>query len=65
MWENYLGGVCSTFSLLPGQVHCCTCALPHHTGEKGDFVYVLELLNQKGHLAFFELQKDGHKANNA
>ncbi len=29
------------------------------------FVYVLELLNREGHLAFFELQKGGCKANNA
>ncbi len=29
------------------------------------FVYVLELLNQEGHLAFFELQKGSCKANNA
>ena len=29
------------------------------------FVFVLELLNQEGHLAFFELQKVGRKANNA
>ena len=29
------------------------------------FVFVLELLNQEGHLTFFELQKGGCKANNA
>ncbi|KAH9004839.1 hypothetical protein EDB83DRAFT_2533209 [Lactarius deliciosus] len=29
------------------------------------FVYILELLNREGHLAFFELQKGGRKANNA
>src|SRR6266702_4128952 len=29
------------------------------------FVYVLELLNREGHLAFFEFQKGGRKANNA
>jgi hypothetical protein len=29
------------------------------------FVFILELLNQEGHLAFFDLQKGGHKANNA
>ena len=29
------------------------------------FVFVLELLNQEGHMAFFELQKGGRKANNA
>ena len=28
------------------------------------FVFILELLNQEGHLAFFDLQKGGHKANN-
>ena len=29
------------------------------------FVFILELLNREGHLAFFELQKGGRKANNA
>jgi hypothetical protein len=29
------------------------------------FVFILELLNQEGHLAFFDLQKGGRKANNA
>ena len=29
------------------------------------FVFVLELLNWEGHLAFFKLQKGGRKANNA
>ncbi|KAF8258138.1 hypothetical protein EI94DRAFT_1708250 [Lactarius quietus] len=29
------------------------------------FVFLLELLNREGHLAFFELQKGGRKANNA
>jgi predicted RNA-binding Zn-ribbon protein involved in translation (DUF1610 family) len=29
------------------------------------FVYILELLNREGHMAFFELQKGGCKANNA
>ena len=29
------------------------------------FVFILELLNRDGHLAFFELQKGGRKANNA
>jgi len=29
------------------------------------FVFILELLNGKGHTAFFELQKGGRKANNA
>jgi hypothetical protein len=29
------------------------------------FVYILELLNWEGHVAFFELQKGGRKANNA
>jgi predicted Zn-ribbon and HTH transcriptional regulator len=29
------------------------------------FVFILELLNQEGHLAFFNLQKGSHKANNA
>ena len=29
------------------------------------FVYILELLDGAGHMAFFNLQKGGHKANNA
>jgi hypothetical protein len=29
------------------------------------FVFILELLNREGHLAFFDLQKGGRKANNA
>ena len=29
------------------------------------FVFILELLNQEGHLASFKLQKGGRKANNA
>jgi hypothetical protein len=29
------------------------------------FVFILELLNQEGHLAFFDLQKGGRKANNS
>jgi 5-methylcytosine-specific restriction endonuclease McrA len=29
------------------------------------FGFILELLNQEGHVAFFELQKGGRKANNA
>jgi len=29
------------------------------------FVYVLELLDEAGHMAFFDLQKGGRKANNA
>jgi hypothetical protein len=29
------------------------------------FVFILELLHQEGHLAFFDLQKGGRKANNA
>jgi hypothetical protein len=29
------------------------------------FVYILELLNREASLAFFKLQKGGHKANNA
>jgi hypothetical protein len=29
------------------------------------FVFILELLNREGHLAFFDLQKGGCKANNA
>ena len=29
------------------------------------FVFIFKLLNWEGHLAFFELQKGGRKANNA
>jgi hypothetical protein len=29
------------------------------------FVFILELLDEAGHMAFFKLQKGGHKANNA
>jgi hypothetical protein len=41
--------------------------VPHPVAKvkKVMFVYILELLNQKGHVAFFELQKGSHKANNA
>ena len=33
--------------------------------KKVMFVYILELLNGKGNLAFFDLQMGGHKAGNA
>ena len=33
--------------------------------KKVMFVFILELLNREGHLAFFDLQKGGRKANNA
>ena len=33
--------------------------------KKVMFAFILELLNGEGHMAFFELQKGSHKANNA
>jgi hypothetical protein len=39
------------------------CPVP--TVKRVMFVFILELLNREGHLAFFELQKGGRKANNA
>ncbi|KAF8264280.1 hypothetical protein EI94DRAFT_1703360 [Lactarius quietus] len=38
---------------------------PVRTVKRVMFVFLLELLNREGHLAFFELQKGGRKANNA
>ena len=48
-------------------VKCAVALVPHpvHMVKKVMFVYVLELLNGKGNLAFFDLQLGGHKANNA
>ncbi|KAH9018523.1 hypothetical protein EDB84DRAFT_1442388 [Lactarius hengduanensis] len=48
-------------------VKCAVALVPHpiYVVKKVMFVYILELLNQEGHLAFFELQKGGRKANNA
>ncbi|KAF8258276.1 hypothetical protein EI94DRAFT_1708136 [Lactarius quietus] len=48
-------------------VKCTVALVPHpvHKVKKEMFVFILELLNQEGHLAFFELQKGGRKANNA
>jgi hypothetical protein len=48
-------------------VKCAVALVPHPvlTVKKVMFVYILELLNQEGHLAFFELQKGSCKANNA
>jgi len=48
-------------------VKCTVVLVPHPITrvKRVMFVFVLELLNQEGHLAFFELQKGGHKANNA
>ncbi|KAF8256878.1 hypothetical protein EI94DRAFT_1710020 [Lactarius quietus] len=46
----------------------CTVALVPHPVHKVKWVifgFILELLNEGGHLAFFKLQKGGHKANNA
>ena len=58
--------------LPPFHAHLVKCAIalvPHPVPvakvKKVMFVFVLELLNQEGHLAFFELQKGGRKANNA
>ena len=48
-------------------VKCAVALVPHPvlTVKKVMFVYVLELLNGKGNLAFFDLQAGGRKANNA
>ncbi len=48
-------------------VKCAVALVPHpvQAVKKVMFVYILELLNWEDHLAFFELQKGGHKANNA
>jgi len=47
-----------TVALVP-----CLCPVPKV--KRVMFVFILELLNGDGHMAFFELQKGGHKANNA
>ncbi|KAF8259594.1 hypothetical protein EI94DRAFT_1706990 [Lactarius quietus] len=48
-------------------VKCAVALVPHpvRTVKRVMFVFLLELLNREGHLAFFELQKGGRKANNA
>jgi hypothetical protein len=48
-------------------VKCAVALVPHpvHVVKKVMFVYILELLNGVGSNAFFDLQKGGHKANNA
>ncbi|KAI0282724.1 hypothetical protein BC826DRAFT_1044387, partial [Russula brevipes] len=48
-------------------VKCAVALVPHPVlkVKKVMFVYILELLNEGGHEAFFELQKGGRKANNA
>ena len=48
-------------------VKCAVALVPHPVlmVKKVMFVYVLELLNGKGNLAFFDLQAGGRKANNA
>jgi predicted RNA-binding Zn-ribbon protein involved in translation (DUF1610 family) len=48
-------------------VKCAVALVPHPVlkVKKVMFAYILELLNGEGHMAFFELQKGGHKANNA
>ena len=58
--------------LPPFHAHLVKCAIalvPHPVPvakvKKVMFVFVLELLNREGHMAFFELQKGGRKANNA
>ena len=45
-------------------VKCAVALVPHHACpvplvKRVMFVFILELLNQEGHLAFFELQKGG------
>jgi len=48
-------------------VKCAVALVPHpvRTVKKVMFVYILELLNEKGNLAFFDLKVGGRKANNA
>jgi predicted RNA-binding Zn-ribbon protein involved in translation (DUF1610 family) len=48
-------------------VKCAVALVPHPVlkVKKVMFAYILELLNEGGHEAFFELQKGGRKANNA
>ena len=48
-------------------VKCAVALVPHpvHMVKRVMFVYILELLNGEGHMAFFNLQKGGRKANNA
>jgi hypothetical protein len=48
-------------------VKCAVAPVPHPVAKvkKVMFVYILELLNREGHVAFFELQKGGRKASNA
>ncbi|KAF8261060.1 hypothetical protein EI94DRAFT_1746853, partial [Lactarius quietus] len=51
-------------------VKCAVALVPIHACpvpmvKQVMFVFILELLNQEGHLAFFELRKGGRKANNA
>ena len=48
-------------------VKCAIVLVPHcvHMVKRVMFVYVLELLDGASHTAFFDLQKGGHKANNA
>jgi predicted RNA-binding Zn-ribbon protein involved in translation (DUF1610 family) len=48
-------------------VKCAVALVPHPVSKvkKVMFGYILELLNREGHMAFFELQKGGRKANNA
>ncbi|KAF8495652.1 hypothetical protein F5888DRAFT_1804618 [Russula emetica] len=48
-------------------VKCAVALVPHPVikVKKVMFVYILELLNEKGNLAFFDLQAGGRKANNA
>ena len=48
-------------------VKCALVLVPHPVPrvKKVMFVFILELLNWEGHMAFFELQKGSRKANNA
>jgi hypothetical protein len=53
----------------PFHSHLVKCALvlvprPVPRVKRVMFAFILELLNQEGHLTFFKLQKGGHKANN-
>ncbi|KAF8259124.1 hypothetical protein EI94DRAFT_1707368 [Lactarius quietus] len=51
-------------------VKCAVALVPHLACpvpmvKRVMFVFILELLNQEGHLAFFDLRKGGREANNA
>jgi len=48
-------------------IKCAVALVPHPVSKvkKVMFVYILELFNRKGNIAFFNLQVGGRKANNA